>query len=211
MEFYVILSILAAGFALFGVNVLRQARRTNRESEGAWYSISQRDMRRKALLLNLQAAALLLTAAGLFVWLLVELPQAVTSEDNELAVPRPSSTPLIPEPSEAFTEQPPNESTAVITPTLRAVLTPTASEENGTPLVPIPTIPLTSEAVITKTNGGGLWLRDEPFGNGLILLPEGSIVFVRGGFVEVSGVLWQAVVDPEGREGWVAADYLIYR
>lgn len=211
MEFYVILSILAAGFVLFGAYVLRQARRTNRESEGAWYSIAQRDIKRKALLLNLQAAALLLTAAGLFVWLLVELPQAAISEDNGPTVPNPLVTTGTSLPSEALADPPSVQPADVVTATLRPALTPTLREESGTPLVPIPTIPLTSEAVITKTGGGGLWLRDEPFGNGLILLPEGSIVFVRGGFIEVSGVLWQAVVDPEGREGWVAADYLIYR
>jgi hypothetical protein len=207
MEFYAILSILAAGFVLFGVHILSQARRVSRESAGAWYSIAQRDMRRKALLLNLQAVALLLAGAGLLVWLLVELPGAAVSEDG-LAVPAPATSPWSPE---APTEQPLVEPTLVLTPTLRPAQTATAVDESETPLVPIPTIPLTSEAVITKTNGGGLWLRDEPFGNGLILLPEGSTVFVRGGLMEVSGVMWQAVVDPEGREGWVAADYLIYR
>jgi hypothetical protein len=207
MEFYAILSILAAGFVLFGVYVLTQARRVSRESDGAWYSIARRDMKRRALLLNLQAAALLLAGAGLLLWLLVELPQAAVSEDG-LAVPAPSAT--VPSP-DVPTEQPMIESTEILTPTLRPALTATAVDESETPLVPIPTIPLTSEAVITKTNGGGLWLRDEPFGNGLILLPEGSTVLVRGGLVEVSGVMWQAVADPEGREGWVAADYLIYR
>jgi hypothetical protein len=207
MEFYAILSVLAAGFVLFGVYVLLEARRASRESEGAWYSIAQRDMRRRSLLLSLQAAALLLAGAGLLLWLLVELPTAAVSEE-ELAVPTPSMIPSFPA---TPTRELPVESTEVVTPTLRPALTATAADENETPLVPIPTIPLTSEAVITKTNGGGLWLRDEPFGNGLVLLPEGSTVFVRGGLMEVSGVMWQAVVDPEGREGWVAADYLIYR
>jgi hypothetical protein len=207
MEFYAILSILASGFVLFGVYVLLQARRVTRESDGAWYSIAQREMKRKALLLNLQAAALLLAGAGLLLWLLVELPGAAVLEDGQ-AVPAPS---VMAPSSEPPTEQPLVEPTEVFTPTVRPALTATTVDDSGTPLVPIPTIPLTSEAVITKTNGGGLWLRDEPFGNGLILLPEGSTVFVRGGLMEVSGVMWQAVVDPEGREGWVAADYLIYR
>lgn len=207
MEFYAILSVLAAGFVLFGVYVLMQARRASRESDGAWYSIARRDTSRRALLLNLQAAALLLAGAGLLLWLLVELPKAALREE-ELAIPETS--PTLPSP-EVPTEQPLVESTKVLTPTLRLTQTPLAIDASETPLVPIPTIPLTSEAVITNTNGGGLWLRDEPFGNGLILLPEGSTVFVRGGLMEVSGMMWQAVVDPAGREGWVAADYLIYR
>jgi hypothetical protein len=44
-----------------------------------------------------------------------------------------------------------------------------------------------------------------------MLLPEGSAVYVRGGLMEVDGIMWQNVVEPEGRAGWVAADYLIYR
>jgi hypothetical protein len=70
---------------------------------------------------------------------------------------------------------------------------------------------LGSEGVITNTGGGGLWMRDAPYGNGLVLLPEGSTIFVRGGLVEVDGLLWQGVTDADGREGWVAADYLLYR
>jgi len=29
--------------------------------------------------------------------------------------------------------------------------------------------------------------------------------------VDVEGLLWQSVVDADGHEGWVAADYLLYR
>lgn len=123
-------------------------------------------------------------------------------------VPVPSLAPQSPDvPMEPVLGEP----AEVFTPTLRPALTATVVDESETPLVPIPTIPLTSQGVITRTDGGGLWLRDQPFGNGLILLPEGSTVFVRGGLMEVNGIMWQAVVDPDGREGWVAADFLIYR
>lgn len=207
MQFYGTLSILAAGFVLFGVYLFLHARRVGQASEGAWYSVGRRDMRRKALLVNLQAAALLLGGAGLLLWLLLELPEAAKREE-EPAVPVPS---LAPESPEAPLEPLLVEPTEVFTPTLRPALTATVVDESETPLVPIPTIPLTSQAIITRTDGGGLWLRDQPFGTGLILLPEGSTLFVRGGLMEVNGIMWQAVVDPDGREGWVAADYLIYR
>jgi hypothetical protein len=140
-------------------------------------------------------------------WLLVELPEAARREE-EPGVPAPSLAPKSPEaPLEPLSAEP----TAVLTPTLQPALTATVVDESETPLVPIPTIPLTSQAIITRTDGGGLWLRDQPFGTGLILLPEGSTLFVRGGLMEVNGIMWQAVVDPDGREGWVAADFLIYR
>lgn len=207
MEFYAILSILAAGFVVFGIYVLFRARHVSRASQGAWYSVIQRDMGRKALWLNLQAAALLLVGAGLLVWLLIELPGAAVT-DGDLAPAAPPETLEVPS---APTGQPPVEPSQVVTATISPALTPSAVDENETPLVAIPTVPLTSQAIITNTDGGGLWLRDAPFGNGLILLPEGSTVFVRGGLMEVDGILWQAVIEPEGREGWVAADFLIYR
>jgi hypothetical protein len=204
MESYILQLVLAVGMALYGLYTLIRAWRLYRASASAWYSVESRRMRSTSLRWGLQAFVLVVAGASLLIWIALRLEDPVTAE-------------LTPSPTETVTRPPivataaPEEDAAPAggpTPTPGIEL----SVESGvSTLIPIPTVDLGIQAVVTNTGGGGLWLRDAPFGNGLVLLPEGAMVSVRGGLVEVEGLMWQSVSDPDGREGWVAADYLIYR
>ncbi len=203
MESYSILLVLALGITLFGLGALIRAWRTSQSADSAWYSIENRQIKGQSTSWGLQAVVLLICGSLLLIWIALKLQEPVPAET--LMEPSPTSTP-----SPSQTTPPPGVDAS----TKEATLVPTSSspsEVNALTLVPIPTLVLGSEAVITNTGGGGLWMRDAPYGNGLILLPEGSSIFVRGGLVEVDGLLWQGVSDADGREGWVAADYLLYR
>ena len=207
MRSFEVLLTLALGIVAFGFYTLLRASRSVRAAGEAWYSIESRQLKRTGRSLGFQAAVLLIAGAILLLWLLFYL--------SELAAVEPTLSPPA-APSTSFTPSP----TAKATPTTVLIPTATAGDSSPaspagdadeTPLVTIPTVPMTSQAVVTNTGGGGLWLRDKPFGDGIVLLPENSTVFVLGGLVDVEGLLWQSVVDADGHEGWVAADYLLYR
>ena len=204
MESYILQLVLGVGMALYGLYTLIRAWRLYRGSGSAWYSIESRRMRSTSLRWALQAFVLVVAGASLLIWIALSLEDPVTAELT------PSPTETVTLPPQVATAAPEGEATPGVdsTPTQTIEL----SVESGvSTLVPIPTVDLGIQAVVTNTGGGGLWLRDAPFGNGLVLLPEGAVITVRGGLVEVEGLMWQSVADPDGREGWVAADYLVYR
>ncbi len=204
MESYVLHLVLALGMAAYGLYTLIRAWRLYRASESAWYSIEGRRMRSTSLRWGLQAFVLIAAGASLLIWIALSLGRPDTAE---LA---PSATVTVTPSPVAATSGPASEATPTVvpTPSTRVELSP---ESGLSTLIPIPTVDLGIQAVVTNTGGGGLWLRDAPFGNGLVLLPEGAVVSVRGGLVEVEGLMWQSVSDADGRDGWVAADYLVYR
>jgi hypothetical protein len=203
VESYSVLLVLALGIVLFGLGTLVRAWRASRAADSAWYSVENRQITGQSTRWGVQAVVLLITGALLLIWIALRVQEPVVSESlidfSPTIAPSPSETAPLPTLEEATEEATP------------APTSPSPTEENGLTLVPVPTLILGSQAVITNTGGGGLWMRDAPFGNGLILIPEGSTIFVRGGLVEVNGLLWQGVADADGREGWVAADYLLYR
>ena len=203
MESYRILIVLGLGMVAFGLTTLLRAWRVSRTAERAWYSIENQRMKRVSLNWGLQAVVLFIAGASLLIWIALDLERMALIEPTlaPALTARPSPTLTFPLPA--------IEATVTTNPTPLASTEPSSGLTVQT-LVPVPTLVLGSQAVITNTSEG-LWMRDAPFGNGLTLLPEGAVVFVQGGLIEVDGLLWQKVSDADDREGWVAADYLIYR
>jgi hypothetical protein len=209
LESYEILLVLALGMVAYALFTLVRGWRVTRAARSAWYSIESLRMRNRGINWGMQAVVLFAVGAGLLIWIALSLQEPAPTELS----PSPTFTPW-PTPGSAVTS-PTTEISATTTLTVPATVqsprTRADDEAEGQTLVPIPTPALGSQAVVTNTGGGGLWMRDAPYGNGLVLLAEGASVSVLGGLVEVDGLLWQSVADVEGREGWVAADYLSYR
>lgn len=200
----VYLVVLAIGMGAFGLHSLARAWRLFRASESAWYSIENRRMRSVSLARGLGSVALVVVGAGLLIWIALRLQSPTPAQQTPIATVTLLPSPLLP------TSQQQDEVMPIASPAPSDV--PELSPESGvSTLIPIPSVDLGIQAVVTNTGGGGLWLRDAPYGNGLVLLPEGSLISIRGGLVEVEGLMWQNVSDVDGREGWVAADYLLYR
>lgn len=61
--------------------------------------------------------------------------------------------------------------------------------------------------VVSGTGGEGLILRDNPGGNQLTVLPDGTRLEQVGPDKDVNGVTWHNVKAPDGQTGWVAAQY----
>lgn len=61
---------------------------------------------------------------------------------------------------------------------------------------------------VVNTNDVGLIVRDAPNGGELTVLPEGTVVEQIGDDVADAGFTWRNIRTLDGREGWVAIDFL---
>jgi hypothetical protein len=110
---------------------------------------------------------------------------------------------------------------AGITPSL--AVTPTRQPTSSLPTVPPPPPATNTPAPVVTTPGadrktavvtgtadvGGLKLRKVPNGELIDSLADGTVVELLGESQTAVGLEWKKVRDPKGREGWVAAQYLI--
>lgn len=111
---------------------------------------------------------------------------------------------------------PPPTPTVTPSPTLRPTATspiPTIAP-SPTPTFAPTTEPTSTQAPRTATVTGagtlGLRLRDAPNGNLIDYLPDGTVVtLLPDAPVKTNdGIEWRKVIDPKGREGWVATQYI---
>ncbi|HLF27904.1 MAG TPA: hypothetical protein VJG32_16340 [Anaerolineae bacterium] len=117
---------------------------------------------------------------------------------SAIANPPPTATPtLTPSPT-----SPPPTIGPSPTPTLPATATPTLSPATATPAL--------QTGTVTNTGTIGLRLRDAPNGNLIDYLPDGTVVTLLpdAPVTTEDGIEWRHVTDPQGREGWVAVQYL---
>jgi hypothetical protein len=63
-------------------------------------------------------------------------------------------------------------------------------------------------AYIFRTNGEGIYLRDEPHGKALFSLPDGAFVELLEGREFIGEAKYIQVRDIAGRIGWVPAYYI---
>jgi hypothetical protein len=75
---------------------------------------------------------------------------------------------------------------------------------------PKPTVaaPARPPLYVANTGQDGLTLRRAPGGDRIAVLPDGSVVTPTGEEQQQQGRTWRQVKDDQGREGWVAADFL---
>lgn len=100
---------------------------------------------------------------------------------------------------------------------------PVQAQPTNTPLPPQPTVPLTptlptATPLPTPTPGpatdgtvdiiGGLYLRNNPNGEVVVLLENGSGVFFLGGEQEDGAYTWIEIEAVTGEVGWVAKDFV---
>jgi hypothetical protein len=98
-----------------------------------------------------------------------------------------------------------------VTPTL-APPVPTIVAATATKPAPIPTVtpaaPPAVWVVVANTDGIGVYLRRSPkMEDQVVAWPEGTRLRVVGPDTENEGRRWKQVADPQGRTGWVPAEY----
>lgn len=101
----------------------------------------------------------------------------------------------------------------VTTPTTMLEIFPPSPEP--TSLTPAPTAtvtPTVCRAVVEGTGGNGIYLRDAPQGEQMVILAEGTLLTVlEDAPVEAGGFTWRKVRAVGGDEGWAAQDFLTIR
>jgi hypothetical protein len=65
--------------------------------------------------------------------------------------------------------------------------------------------------VVARTDGAGLSIRSTPGTSGerIKVWPEGTKMVPLGEERQADGLTWRRVRDPDGNEGWVAAEFLV--
>ncbi|MBI9048645.1 MAG: DUF389 domain-containing protein [Anaerolineaceae bacterium] len=127
-----------------------------------------------------------------------------------IAVPSTRLDPLIP-PTQTYTSTlgPSPTPTQSLTPSLTPTITPTPMPSST--ITPSPTYtpsPTPMLAYIFRTDGVGIYVRDEPRGNPLFSLPEGALVEMLDSRETVGNAKYIQVRDVTGRIGWVPAYYI---
>ncbi len=101
----------------------------------------------------------------------------------------------------------------VTTPTAMLEVVPPSPEPTSLTPAPTPTVtPTVCRAVVEGTGGNGIYLRDAPQGEQLVILAEGTLLTVLEDTpVEAGGFTWRKVRAVGGDEGWAAQEFLTIR
>lgn len=134
--------------------------------------------------------------------LLIGISSTGAAFGAQIAIPTsvPTDTPTItPSLTPTRTPVPP---TATLTPTATttSTLTPTST------LSPTPTPVL---ALVQASAGGGAFIRNQPAGEIITIVANGSLMQVLPETVEEEGVTWVHVLSPDGVEGWMVQGLLV--
>ena len=190
MEVIAGVAAIGAVIALVGAAIFfYQTREAVRASRRALFDTERQVYLDRARRGRLLALGFLFLTSALFV---------VNLGSSAIANPPPTPTPtLTPTPT-----RPPPTPGPSPTPTSPPTATPTE-------VPPTPTVPPRT-ATVTGAGSIGLRLRDAPNGNLIDYLSDGTVVeLLPAAPVRTDdGIEWVNVVDPQGREGWVATQYL---
>ena len=127
-----------------------------------------------------------------------------------VAVPSTRLDPLIP-PTQTFTPSLGPSPTASITPTPSTTpsITPTYMPSSTiTPTGTFTASPTPMLAHIFRTDGNGIYVREEPGGKALFSLPDGALIELLEGRAYYGNAKYIQVKDVTGRIGWVPAYYI---
>ena len=161
---------------------------------GARFYTLEREIVLRRAMVTLVAASVLYTAAlGLIYMQRQQLIEALQPPEEEEATDGVNSSAATPTTMlEVF---PPSPEPTSLTPAPTATVTPTICR-----------------AVVEGTSGNGIYLRDAPQGEQLVILAEGTLLTVlEDAPVEAGGLMWRKVRAVGGEEGWAAQDFLTIR
>jgi hypothetical protein len=201
-------------FVAAAVFLLRALSRRAKEAGPLVYGVGRQELR-YSMQVDL-ARSLLLLIVGLIALGVYGLRPLPAEFETGLALTEPAPTPealLLEAPTPSLTPTATATQSAIPASSPTAVATPTSPVPIATPTA-TPTETATPEpptAVVDSPNG--LWLRDNPStgAGALENLVHNSVLLLLDGRETVDDIDWQQVRAPSGNEGWVAAQFLIYR
>lgn len=134
--------------------------------------------------------------------LLIGISSTGAAFGAQIAIPTavPTDTPTItPSLTPTLTPVPP---TATLTPT--STTTPTMTPTSTLSPTPTPVL-----ALVQASTGGGAFIRNQPAGEIITIVANGSLMQVLPETVEEDGVTWVHVLSPDGIEGWMVQGLLV--
>lgn len=169
--------------------------RNIRRGGARFYTLEREIILRRALVTLIAAAVLYTGTLGLLYYQRQQLLETGQPASGEEAAAEGTPGPQITTPTALLEQFPPTATATSTTP--QPTLTPT---------------PVICRAVVEGTSGSGIYLRDAPQGNELVILAEGTLLTVLDDApVEAGGFIWRKVREVGGEEGWAAEDYLTIR
>lgn len=155
--------------------------------------------------------AWLANSTGVLDW--VKMQAGLASPNPDPAQPT-STLPLVP----TFTSTPEPATAPIAIPTNTSSRTPTPRPTITIPPTQSPTFTVTAEptpivALINAGEGGGAFVREDPGGQGIIILPNGwTVTIVPNDIQEVNGVVWVHVIaniNDNRVDGWMIQSLLV--
>jgi hypothetical protein len=198
-----IAGLVALVCAVAAVYFIASAYRTRREGRSALFDAERlvsNDRMMRSAFAGLAMLALTFLFFGLALISAGGTPaanQTPTRTPTRTVTPRAGATP-----GALATQPQPTSSLPTVPPPPPATNTPR-------PVVNTPAAGRKSAVVTGTAEVGGLKLRAAPNGDVIDSLPDGTVVELLGEVQTQVGIEWQRVLDPKGREGWVASQYLI--
>jgi hypothetical protein len=189
------------------------------------YGVGRLELHRSTRVDLLRSLGLLIVALTLFG--VYGLGPLLADLEQDVALPSPVVTPTVVTPmatmplveAPTHTPLPPVSPTQPVRPSAEPSAEPPAEPS---PTSPLPTPTATAEPTETPTpeppsavvnSPNGLWLRDAPRASGGAIenLRHETVLLLLPGRETVDDLEWQQVRAPSGNEGWVAAQFLVYR
>ena len=200
-----IVILVAAGlFAVVAIISLLQGLMLRGTIAQSAYGVGRQERRRSMLVAFLRAAAFAVIGLILFgVYGLSARP-----EDLLATEPEAEFTPLATATATllAATVTPTAPAASPTAPTTATATTPVMTPT--TTVTSIPTVTATPPPTAVVTAPAGVYLRETPSPEGTLIehLLEGTVLILLPGQETVDDVLWRQVRDPNGQEGWIAAE-----
>ena len=132
---------------------------------------------------------------GALVGLLLTLAACTSASREPTPVP-PTAAPVV-----LATPVPTAPPPTVIRPPVESTAQPSPTAGAPTPLA-------AAQLYVFNTGGQGLTMRQSPGGEPIGVVPDGGALTPTGELEEAAGRRWTRVRDAQGREGWVAAEFL---
>jgi hypothetical protein len=184
--------VLVIGALIAAVATYRNIRRGG----ARFYTLEREIVLRRAAVTLAISVLLFLISFGLMFYQRQDMLQAaappvdLTVDGSAEGLPEPQTTPTL-----LLEQFPPTPLPTSLTP--EPTFTPT---------------PVVCRAVVEGTGGNGLYLRDAPQGEQLVILPDGTLLTVLDDApIEAGGVAWRKVRAIGGEEGWAAETFLTIR
>jgi len=209
--FNIILIIVATFFLLVSVFFVLRGLRARENLSGTAYGVARQESRHVMLVSFTRGAVLFLVALIIFA-IYGLLPREENLQVEGTSIPEDTASPTITINDTRVPPASPGPISSTETATLQSTDLPGLEDTRVPDPTPVPTSEIQSTTALVSSFNG-LWLRSDPDPEGdeiELILDEAVLIILRE--TEPSNQTeWQFVRSPNGNEGWVFKQFIIYQ